>query len=554
MTPETRQEVLRLLSAQSDGELHAEQHTRLDELLDADAEHRRLYLEYTDLHARLLTHPSLGGPALPEPESAIRYSPLATHHSQPGTTRQYIRYAVVAAATLVASLLVQAFIWPRPDHEHVGPAPVAAQQPKPQFLATLTQTADCVWESGNGPGPVGSRLLPGDLYLRQGVARVRFDAGPELTIEGPATVRLESPTAAMVLRGKVVFKADDAGTSFDLRTPASTLEDFGTEFAVSVTAEGEEIHVFEGEVQRTSAGSGSERLTAGKARRYGPSPDAVGEATPLDPQRFVRQVVTPARPPADPTAGLLAYDGFDYADPNALEAQRANGGSGWAGPWTPGLARPLNPGDENRLALRVDRSLNRPGGKSVGGSFEYAGFAKYFRRLATPIRLDADGIYYVSFLIRREGPPADALNSVSVQLRTTAEMEAEWGRGEADLRQRLNFGVDRANDVSTHLERVGARTPLPLSYGETYLVVGKIAASAAHPDQTFVRVYGPEEPVGREEPGQWSLVGRPMPSDLVFDWFEVHINSKTRQTIDEVRLGTTWAAVTASWSRTPAHP
>jgi hypothetical protein len=360
----------------------------------------------------------------------------------------------------------------------------------------------------------------------------------------------------MVLRGKVVFKADDAGGPFDLHTPASTLVDFGTEYAVSVGPEGEEIHVFEGEVQRTSTATGLERLTAGKARRYGPAPDAAGEPTALDPQRFVRRIASPAGQAAEAAAGLLAYDGFDYADPNALETRQANGGRGWAGPWTPGLARPLNPGDDNRLALRVGRSLTRPGAAaaSAGGSFEYTGFAKYFRRLATPIRLDADGIYYVSFLIRREGPPADSLNSVSVQLRTTEEMETEWGRGEPDLQKRLNFGVDRANDVSTHLERVGARTPLPMSYGETYLVVGKIAASAAHPDQTFVRVYGPEEPVGHEEPGQWSLVGRPIPSDLVFDWFEVHINSKTRQTIDEVRLGTTWAAVTAPWSRTPANP
>ena len=87
MTPEIRQELLRLLSAQSDGELRDEQHARLNELLDADADNRRLYLEYTDLHARLLTHPSLGGPALPAPESVNHYSPLTIHRSpRPGNT------------------------------------------------------------------------------------------------------------------------------------------------------------------------------------------------------------------------------------------------------------------------------------------------------------------------------------------------------------------------------------------------------------------------------------------------------------------------------------
>ena len=42
-----------------------------------------------------------------------------------------------------------------------------------------------------------------------------------------------------------------------------------------------------------------------------------------------------------------------------------------------------------------------------------------------------------------------------------------------------------------------------------------------------------------------------IPVEVVFDWLEVHINSKTRQTIDEIRLGTTWSSVTAPWSSVP---
>jgi hypothetical protein len=73
-------------------------------------------------------------------------------------------------------------------------------------------------------------------------------------------------------------------------------------------------------------------------------------------------------------------------------------------------------------------------------------------------------------------------------------------------------------------------------------------ASGAYPDQVFLRVYGPQEPVDHEEPGNWSAVGPPVQSDLVFDWLEIHINSHTRQTIDEIRLGTTWASVAAPWA------
>jgi hypothetical protein len=90
--------------------------------------------------------------------------------------------------------------------------------------------------------------------------------------------------------------------------------------------------------------------------------------------------------------------------------------------------------------------------------------------------------------------------------------------------------------------------PLPLSYGETYLLVAKVAASGAHPDQVFLRVYGPQEPVDLQEPANWSSSGPPIESDLVFDWLEIHINSFTRQTIDEIRLGTTGSSVTAAWA------
>ena len=75
----------------------------------------------------------------------------------------------------------------------------------------------------------------------------------------------------------------------------------------------------------------------------------------------------------------------------------------------------------------------------------------------------------------------------------------------------------------------------------------KRTRSVSLTDQVFLRVYGPQEPIDREEPANWSVVGPPIQSDLVFDWLEVHINSHTRQTIDEIRIGTTWAAVAGHW-------
>jgi hypothetical protein len=564
MTPELWLELQRLLSGLCDGELTDVQQARLEEVLRDDAECRRLYLQYIDMHARLLVHPRFSiAPVLSfdqrqesRPATTVGApAPRSDYRARSGRGRRGLRvalhYVVVAAGTLAASLLAQVF-WlgaRAPQNGRPGPLQSLAAQ-GPGYVATLTQTANCVWESAGQPGRAGSRLLPGELRLQEGVAKLHFDSGSDLVIEGPALLRVDSSSAATVLRGKVVFQADETAASFTLRTPSSRLVHLGTEYAVVVDADHEEVHVFDGEVHRTATmANGSaepERLMAGQARRYEPTVEGAGRAVLLDEERFQREVrgLLP-----DPAAGLLAYEGFDYRDAEVLRAGQANGGTGWITPWK-GFARPLDEGNQNRLALNPSESLVRSGlaVRSVGGCFDYTGFAKYYRRLATPVRLDTDGVYYLSFLFRRQGPPADPLNALAVLLRTTDELDRELRKERADPQQRLNIGVGGANQLFTHLQGVGSRTPLPLSYGTTYLLVAKIVAGRSKPDQVFMRVYGPEEPIEREEPGSWSVLGQPLESDLVFDWLEVHINSKTRQTIDEVRLGTTWASVTAPWT------
>jgi ferric-dicitrate binding protein FerR (iron transport regulator) len=561
MSPEIRAELLRLLSALCDGELTEAQLSRLEQLLQADPECRRLYLEYVDVHARLLVHPRLGGEAtLPPSEGAAGAAPggSGTEAATPpagvrSRARQVLRYGLVAAATLAASLLVQVFWWPPrgPEKDRgAGGAPGTAAAPAPGYVASLMKSVDCVWESPTEPLRVGSRLLPGEVRLRKGIAQVRFDSGPDLLVEGPAVLRLHTAAAATILRGKVVFRADETAPPFDLHTPSSTLVDFGTEYAVAVGPEGEEVHVFDGQVQRTpnAAAAGKpepEQLKAGQARRYGPSPAAPGRPTALDPDRFIRRLADPAPVPLDPAAGRLTYEGFDYPDPQLFRKGQANGGYGWASPWTEFFVRPLNPGDRNLQTLNVKEGLTRPGATvpAVGGCFDYTGFTKYYRRLATPIRLDSDGVYYLSFLFRRYGPQADEINAAAVILWTNEDYEQKLD----GARLRLNIGVGGGNQLFTHLQQVGSRTPLPLIDGETYLLVAKIVASKANPDQVFMRVYGPTEPIEREEPGSWSVIGPPLQSDLVFDWLQLHVNSKTRQMLDELRLGTTWSSVTAPW-------
>jgi hypothetical protein len=544
MTPEIRRELQGLLSALCDSTLAAKEQERLEQLLKQDDECVREYLEYLDVHARLILHPGFGaGRIIPDGGAGPR---------QPTRQRrlpQTLGYVLVSTATLAASLLLQVYWHERPEPDpKVTPRPaVKPMLPAAAYVATLTSAQDCAWEGRGEALRVGARLAPSVLRLQKGVARIHFDGGPDLVVEGPAEFRLKSANAAAIISGKVLFHGDETAAVFDLDTPWSTLVDLGTDYAVAVSLEGEEVHVFGGEVERTprmsNDGSQPEHLKEGEARRYASSAVKTGVRIDLDPKAFARELDQSNQPPADSGAGLLAYEGFAYRDPWDLRNGKGVGGSGWIGAWLPGLTRSFVEGERHRVVLDTLEGLSRPRASAspVGGSFDFIGFAKYHRQLATPVRLDTDGVYYLSFLFRRAGPQADELNALAVLLRTSDEFKHE------DTAKRLNIGIGGPNQLFTHLHRIGVRAPIPLAYGTTYLMVAKIVASAANPDQVLMRVYGPDDPVERDEPGSWTLTGPPFHSDLVFDWVEVHVNSKTRQTLDELRLGTTWSSVTAPW-------
>src|SRR5262249_54799627 len=145
-------------------ELAEAQRARLEELLNADAECRRQYLEYVDMHARLLVHPHhCGGSTLPPGEGRVGVSagesvpqreaylplleglPTARERGR-RQLFQILRYGAVAAATLAASLLVQILWWHPQGPVDNRPSTAPETDKLPAYVATLTQTADCIWE------------------------------------------------------------------------------------------------------------------------------------------------------------------------------------------------------------------------------------------------------------------------------------------------------------------------------------------------------------------------------------------------------------------------
>jgi hypothetical protein len=541
MSPQVREELFGLLSSLCDDALTAEQRDRLERLLD-DVECRRAYLTYLNVHARLLTHPRWSaelvlpaelGPALPP--SPLGDLPSGNH---PSNSRQRlvlaVRYALVVAATLLVATVGQ-LVWsalrpsPAPgpgleDRQPAGPA---------DYVASLTHGANCEWELPPERTTPGARLLPGELLLRRGVALVRFDGGAELLLEGPLGLQIESATSATLRSGKVVFKTDLAAAPFVLKTPDSVLQDQGTEYAVRVGPNGEEVHVFEGEVLRTARTDSQirELLPAGEARRFqsGSSPGSPIQVAPRD---FIRLPPPAGDPPGEDRDGLLAYEGFDYPSPQLLAGGGSNGGVGWDGPWVVAVKK-----DPVRLSAR---GLDFPNARlrPTGGCIESAGHTYVYRKLATPLRMDQDAIYYLSYLFRHNhssgvGPD----NNIHLSFRDSRHPEVE---------KRLRIGLGPKKPVVyVQYEGGSVGVPLPLSPERTYLLVAKVVAGKERPDQVLLRVYGPEEPVDPEEPKYWSVVTRSFHSDEVFDRAAVLLRARLPQSLDEIRIGKSWRSVTA---------
>jgi hypothetical protein len=581
------QELEHLLSALCDDALGDAEHRRLNELLESDPECRRCYLEYMDLHARLLAHPALAGEQLADAgrsaEAMPAVLPIRSSEGVPAQpaafprVRPPLRYAMVAAAAVAATVLVQVlWLHPRRGSDAERSVSPAIDQAMATPVATLIQAADCAWENPTGTLRVGSRVHTGKLRLQKGLARILLDSGTELILEGPTELRLDSSASATLLFGKAVLRADETSAALELHTPSATLLDFGTEYGVGVGRDSEELQVYEGLVQRVPHSGGGiaepEYVKAGEARRCSTG-TFTSQPIDFDPARFVRRVPAAAGLGA---AGLLAYEGFDYPTAEIFTTGQANGGLGWSSPWTVLIARPLLWGEKKLPPLNVEESLVRPDSTapSIGGKFDHAGFGSYYRQLATPIRMDTDGIYYLSCLFRRAGLAGHPHNMVALMLKPdegappgepnrpdgavdtgdAREHHDRHGVAMPNFANRVMIGVGGCNQVFTRVGHECARASTPINSGVNYLLVAKIVAGAWSPDQVFVRVYGPREPIGDEEPLSWTVVSPSVHSRLVLSWLGIHVNSKNRQMVDEIRVGTTWSSVTGPWVTVPAPP
>jgi hypothetical protein len=273
----------RLLSRYLEGGLSREEMAALEEIILSDDRFADQFSRWCLLHrqiAELLSEDQLhelmdqfvtGSPGPPK----NMFSPLARadqHRSGRSGTRNagmwsrgnaaWIRPVrdILAVSLLFVGIASIIFVLTRGRDQG---RPLAENDPRPTVaaeaaandrgtdaIATLTQLVDPVWRAETPRLRNGTQLLPGSrVALESGVAKVVFDCGAEVMLEGPCDFEAQSRMVGRLDSGRITADVPRRAFAFAILCPGVDFVDMGTSFGVAVGSNGRtELHVFEGEV------------------------------------------------------------------------------------------------------------------------------------------------------------------------------------------------------------------------------------------------------------------------------------------------------------------
>lgn len=279
-----KEQLLQLISAVLDGGLEDADRATLNTLLKDHPEARRIYRGHMQLHTRLHLD-----------YAAVEVVPHMPATQKPPMQPRFSARWQIAAALAACLAILAAIVWPR-------------SQASGHF-ATVENVHGSLWGSGDLPTASGSRMGRGTLRLAEGMAKIRFDSGAELTIEAPAELRLDDAMHCVLSKGTAVAHVPESAIGFRIATPSAEIVDYGTRFSVVVdSATGStQTQVYEGLIEVKEHSSGKVvSLRAGQT-----------SATTESPTTGAAKIIGP--PSRGPEWTLLestkdAYIGQAYAD------------------------------------------------------------------------------------------------------------------------------------------------------------------------------------------------------------------------------------------------
>ena len=309
-----RLQVSELCGALVDDTIDAAQRNRLAEMLATSEDARRFYVRAMSLSASL--HEYAGEMQAEAPDVPANERPAAVRW----TVGALAAAAVMAFAFVLGGLL---------KGDRIGDA-VALEKDGDESVAQISGAKNCEWH--------GSALQPGDnlrrgqrIELVSGFAEITFDSGAQVTIEGPATLLVNSEWEAALDRGtlKAIVPAEAIG--FHIANPAVDVVDPGTEFSVVADFGGaREVFVTKGAIEVPGLmlrENQTRRFSTNGATEVGNRDQKLARLariTPLD--RFVRPAnyvhwsfdelsgTTIGSDVGEHDARVRATDGFDFAN------------------------------------------------------------------------------------------------------------------------------------------------------------------------------------------------------------------------------------------------
>jgi len=165
-------------------------------------------------------------------------------------------YATISAAMLLSALASTAWMHQgvfRKEVSGTGSNLMAAQQ-KIVTAAYLTSATGCNW-SGSGPSlqTLGDGVCVGEeIRLYDGAAEFRLESGVELSIQGPASLVITSPSSIVMQHGKFSVRVPDGVNDFRASACASRITARNARFGAKVVGNRIALHVFSGDVLAAS--------------------------------------------------------------------------------------------------------------------------------------------------------------------------------------------------------------------------------------------------------------------------------------------------------------
>lgn len=162
-------------------------------------------------------------------------------------------------------------------------------------VATLSDSLNARWANADRGIRDGMRLVTkaDPLWLREGIARLAFDNGSVVVLEGPAEFEILTDDQIQLNYGRLYATVPTNAIGFTISTANSKIIDLGTEFGVKADLDGlTEVHVMRGRTMLISGASRNSKtqfeLSQGQARAV--SANGTVRDISLSHDAFVRRI------------------------------------------------------------------------------------------------------------------------------------------------------------------------------------------------------------------------------------------------------------------------